>query len=118
VYWCGPQGENTAVTTLELAGSAATATAGDADADAMMNVSDDVSETRQTYVALGSALGVCLGGGGVQGGGLILLNKVIFTSLHAINFFVHLNTHSCRSTSMSVLLLPELHSQTSRKRLA
>jgi hypothetical protein len=80
VYWCGAQGEGTAVTTLQLAGTAATATAGDADADAM-TVSDDVSETCQAHVVLGSALGPlfrkCL----------ILLDKVISTCLHVPNFF-------------------------------
>jgi hypothetical protein len=86
VYWSGPQGEGTAVTTLQLAGT----TAGDADA---MTVGDDVSETRQTHVVLGSALGTCLGGGGVQGGGLILLNTVIFVCLHALYFCYFGYTH-------------------------
>jgi hypothetical protein len=105
VYWCGAQGEGTAVTTLQLAGTAATA--GDADADAM-TVGDDVSETRQTHVVLGSALGTCLGGGGVQGGGLILLNKVNLCMPTCTKFlllwYTHLGSLTCTKTRQHTCL--------------
>jgi hypothetical protein len=97
VCWCGTDGERTAVSTVEFAATAtAAATAGATDADAM-SVSDDVSETRQSYVALGAALDTCLGG-------LILLSKVSFTvSCIVMMLCIHTGMHICRPAIMDVI---------------
>lgn len=62
--WWGAQGESAGVTTVELSQGTDSS-----------NAAASAAATEQSYVGLGSALGVCIGAGAARGGGLLLLSS-------------------------------------------